>query len=39
MGVAGVPFFIFGGQLAVSGAQEPEVLTRAFKQAAAELVP
>ena len=26
MGVAGVPFFIFGGQLAVSGAQEPEVL-------------
>ena len=39
MGVAGVPFFIFGGQLAVSGAQEPEVLARAFKQAAAELVP
>ena len=38
MGVAGVPFFIFGGQLAVSGAQEPEVLVRAFKQAAAELV-
>jgi predicted DsbA family dithiol-disulfide isomerase len=39
MGIAGVPFFIFGGQLAVSGAQEPEVLARAFKQAAAELVP
>ena len=38
LGVGGVPFFIFGGQLAVSGAQEPEVLVRAFKQAAGELV-
>lgn len=37
MGVAGVPFFIFAGQLAVSGAQEPQVLARAFKQAAAEV--
>jgi predicted DsbA family dithiol-disulfide isomerase len=34
LGVTGVPFFIFGGQLAVSGAQEPQVLVRAFKQAA-----
>lgn len=37
LGVTGVPFFIFAGQLAVSGAQEPEVLARAFKQAAAEV--
>jgi len=38
MGVAGVPFYIFGGQLAVSGAQEPEVLMRAIRQAAEEPV-
>jgi predicted DsbA family dithiol-disulfide isomerase len=37
LGVTGVPFFVFGGQLAVSGAQEPQVLVRAFKQAAAEV--
>jgi predicted DsbA family dithiol-disulfide isomerase len=37
LGVAGVPFFVFGGQIAVSGAQEPQVLARAFKQAAAEV--
>ena len=35
LGVEGVPFFIFAGQLAVSGAQEAEVLVRAFRQAAA----
>jgi predicted DsbA family dithiol-disulfide isomerase len=33
LGVTGVPFFVFGGQLAVSGAQEPAVLVRAFKEA------
>jgi predicted DsbA family dithiol-disulfide isomerase len=32
--VTGVPFFVFGGQLAVSGAQEAHVLARAFKEAA-----
>src|SRR5689334_11466845 len=37
LGVTGVPFFVFGGQLAVSGAQEAQVLARAFKQAAAEV--
>lgn len=37
LGVAGVPFFVFGGQVAVSGAQEPQVLARALKQAAAEV--
>jgi predicted DsbA family dithiol-disulfide isomerase len=37
LGVTGVPFFVFGGQLAVSGAQEPQVLVRAFKQAAEEM--
>ena len=33
LGVSGVPFFIFGGKLAVSGAQEPEVLAGAMAQA------
>jgi predicted DsbA family dithiol-disulfide isomerase len=33
LGVTGVPFFIFGGRLAVSGAQEPEVLSGAMAQA------
>jgi predicted DsbA family dithiol-disulfide isomerase len=37
LGGTGVPFFIFAGQLAVSGAQEAEVLVKAFKQAAAEV--
>jgi predicted DsbA family dithiol-disulfide isomerase len=32
-GISGVPFFIVGGQVAISGAQEPEVLARAFQQA------
>lgn len=35
LGVGGVPFFIFAGQLAVSGAQDAEVLVRAFRQAVA----
>jgi predicted DsbA family dithiol-disulfide isomerase len=33
LGVTGVPFFIFGGKLAVSGAQEPHVLAGAMAQA------
>ena len=34
LGVSGVPFFIFGQRLTVSGAQEPEVLLRALSEAA-----
>ena len=34
MGVSGVPFFIFDGQYAVSGAQMPEVLTNALRDIA-----
>jgi predicted DsbA family dithiol-disulfide isomerase len=33
LGVTGVPFFIFGGKLAVSGAHEPGVLAEAMAQA------
>jgi predicted DsbA family dithiol-disulfide isomerase len=33
LGVGGVPFFIFGGRVAVSGAQEPEILAGATVQA------
>jgi predicted DsbA family dithiol-disulfide isomerase len=36
LGVSGVPFFIFGGRLAVSGAQDIEVLRGAIAQARAE---
>jgi predicted DsbA family dithiol-disulfide isomerase len=36
LGVEGVPFFIIGGRVGVSGAQEPEVLLRAIEQATAE---
>jgi predicted DsbA family dithiol-disulfide isomerase len=36
-GIEGVPFFIFGGLLAVSGAQPPEYLAQALERAAAEL--
>jgi protein disulfide-isomerase len=36
LGVSGVPFFIFDQRLAVSGAQEPQVLLRALREAAAE---
>jgi predicted DsbA family dithiol-disulfide isomerase len=37
IGVQGVPFFIFNGKVAVSGAQEPEALLDAMRQA--EAVP
>ena len=33
MGISGVPFFIFGGKTALSGAQEPEALLDAIAQA------
>ncbi len=36
MGVSGVPFFIFDGKTAVSGAQEPEALLDAIAQARAQ---
>ena len=36
LGVSGVPFFIFGGRLAVSGAQEPAVLVGAMTEAMRE---
>jgi predicted DsbA family dithiol-disulfide isomerase len=35
-GIDGVPCFIFGGRLAVSGAQTPEYLASAIKRAAAQ---
>ena len=35
MGISGVPFFIFNGKLAVSGAQPPEVLLDALRQSIA----
>lgn len=34
-GIGGVPFFVFGGKVAVSGAQEAEVLSSAIDQALA----
>ena len=34
LGVEGVPFFVFGGRLAVSGAHPPEVLIRSIERAA-----
>jgi predicted DsbA family dithiol-disulfide isomerase len=36
-GIDGVPCFIFGGLLAVSGAQPPETLAQAIERAASEL--
>jgi predicted DsbA family dithiol-disulfide isomerase len=36
LGVNGVPFFIFGGKYALSGAQPPEALVQAMRQAADE---
>src|SRR6266850_376413 len=36
-GIDGVPCFVFGGLLAVSGAQAPEHLAQAIERAAAEL--
>ena len=35
LGVSGVPFFIFGGKTALSGAHEPETLLDAIAQARA----
>ena len=35
MGIGGVPFFIFDGKTAVSGAQEPSVIVQAIAQARA----
>ena len=35
-GISGVPCFIFGGALAVSGAQSPEHLAQAIERAAQE---
>lgn len=37
LGITGVPFFVFGGKYAVSGAQNPDVLVQAYQQAASEL--
>jgi predicted DsbA family dithiol-disulfide isomerase len=39
LGVSGVPFFVFNRRLAVSGAQEPEILVRAMREAAQEPAP
>lgn len=39
IGVSGVPFFVFNGKYAVSGAQPPEVFTRALERAAADEAP
>jgi predicted DsbA family dithiol-disulfide isomerase len=38
IGVEGVPFFIFNGKLAVSGAQGPEALLEAMRRAQAAVV-
>ncbi len=32
LGVSGVPFFVVNGRVALSGAQPPEMLLRAFEQ-------
>jgi predicted DsbA family dithiol-disulfide isomerase len=37
LGISGVPFFVFGGKYAVSGAQDADVLLQAYQQAAREL--
>jgi predicted DsbA family dithiol-disulfide isomerase len=37
-GIDGVPFYVFGGALAVSGAQAPEYLASAIERAAGEAV-
>jgi predicted DsbA family dithiol-disulfide isomerase len=37
LGITGVPFFVFGGKYAVSGAQDPDVLVQACQQAKQEL--
>ena len=33
IGVTGVPFFLFNGRVGLSGAQPPDVLVQAMKQA------
>jgi predicted DsbA family dithiol-disulfide isomerase len=38
LGVTGVPFFVFDGRYALSGAQPPEVILAAMRQAAIERV-
>jgi predicted DsbA family dithiol-disulfide isomerase len=35
MGISGVPFFIFNNKLAASGAQPPEALLQAMREASA----
>jgi len=35
MGIGGVPFFIFDGKTALSGAQEPSAIVAAIRQARA----
>lgn len=39
LGIQGVPFFVFGGRYAVSGAQPAEFLGRALHQAWSEVEP
>jgi predicted DsbA family dithiol-disulfide isomerase len=39
LGITGVPYFIFNGQVGVSGAQSPELLLRAIDQALTEPTP
>jgi predicted DsbA family dithiol-disulfide isomerase len=39
IGISGVPFFVFGGKCAVSGAQPPEVLVQVIKKTLAEQKP
>jgi predicted DsbA family dithiol-disulfide isomerase len=36
-GIAGVPFFIFNGRLALSGVQPPETMLEAMRQALREV--
>ena len=39
LGIGGVPYFIFGERIAVSGAQEPPVLLEALRRARPEAAP
>jgi predicted DsbA family dithiol-disulfide isomerase len=39
LGILGVPFFVFGGRYAVSGAQPPDILVRVLTQAWSALEP
>jgi predicted DsbA family dithiol-disulfide isomerase len=39
LGITGVPFFVLGGRYGVSGAQSPELLLEAIRQAYAETQP